>query len=405
MSAEVIIVGAGVAGLCCARQLQRAGVQPLILEASDAVGGRVRTDYVDDFLLDRGFQVLLTAYPEAREVLDFDRLDLQPFTPGALVWTGRRMERVADPLRCPDAILATLFARVGTLGDKIRMARLRGAVKRGLGEERSTEQALRDFGFSERIIDTLFRPWFGGVFLDRSLAASSRAFEFTFEMFSRGETAVPLGGMGMIPKQIAEGLPEGAIRLRTPVASLTEDGVRLGDGEDLSASAIVIATEAPVAARLLGLPPPRGGRGVRTLFFDALEPPVHEPILVLDGTGAGPVNDLTVMSEVSGAYAPDGSALVSTSVLDHVEVDGDALVRAVQDQLVGWFGESVHDWRHLRTARIQHALPSQTPGAMAMESGRDGVYLCGDHCDRASLQGAMVSGRIAANAVMRGFSA
>ncbi|MFT7668464.1 MAG: phytoene dehydrogenase-like protein [Planctomycetota bacterium] len=402
---KVIVVGAGIAGLCCAKKLSEAGIRPLVLEASDAVGGRVRTDSLDGFLLDRGFQVLLSAYPEAQEVLDYDRLDLRRFTPGALVWTGRQMERVADPLRCPGELWSTLRADIGTLGDKLRMARLRRAVRRGLGEERSTEQALRDFGFSERIIDTLFRPWFGGVFLDRSLGASSRAFEFTFQMFSSGDTAVPASGMAAIPAQIAEGLPEGTIRLHASVDALTDRGVRLKGGEELSANGVVIATDAPTAAQLLDAPAPPTGRGVRTVFFDAPEPPVRGPILILDGTGAGPVNDLCVMSEVSSAYAPAGRALVSISVLDHVELDGDALVRAAQDQVSAWFGESVRKWRHLRTIHVRHALPSQVPDTKNMISARKGVYVCGDHCDRASLQGAMVSGRNAASAILRDLSA
>jgi phytoene dehydrogenase-like protein len=398
---DVIIVGAGIAGLCCARKLNEAGIRALILEASDAVGGRVRTDLVDGFLLDRGFQVLLTAYPEAQAVLDYDRLDLRPFKPGALVWTGRKLERVADPLRCPGELWATLRASIGTLGDKLRMARLQRAVRRGLGEDRSTEQALRDFGFSERIIETLFRPWFGGVFLDRSLSASSRSFEFTFRMFSTGDAAVPAGGMAAIPAQIAEGLPEGTIRLGASVDALIDRGVRLEGGEELTARAVVIATEAPTAARLTGAPAAPAGRGVRTVFFNAPEPPVRDPILVLDGTGTGPVNDLSVMSEVSGAYAPAGRALVSASVLDHVELDGDELIRAVKSQVSEWFGESVRDWIHLRTIHVRHALPSQAPGLKSMASPREGVYICGDHCDRASLQGAMVSGRNTASAIVQ----
>ena len=398
---NVIIVGAGVAGLCCARKLNAAGIRPLVLEASDDIGGRVRTDLVDGFRLDRGFQVLLTAYPEAQEVLDYERLDLRRFTPGALVWTGRKLERVADPLRCPGQLWATLRSSIGTFGDKLRMARLRSAVRRGLGGERSTEQALRDFGFSGRMIETLFRPWFGGVFLDRSLSASSRSFEFTFRMFSTGDTAAPADGMGAIPGQLADELPEGTIRLHSSVEALTHRGVRLEGGEELTARAVVIATEAPAAARLLGLPAVPTGQGVRTLFFDAPEPPVRDPILVLDGTGSGPVNDLCVMSEVSGTYAPAGRALVSASVLDHTSLDGEELTQAVREQVTEWFGEPVRKWRHLRTNRVQQALPSQAPGTQRMTSPREGVYVCGDHCDRASLQGAMVSGRDAATAIVQ----
>ena len=100
-SADVLIIGAGLAGLCCARRLAEAGVTFQIVEASDGIGGRVRTDEVDGFLLDRGFQVLLTAYPEARRVLDYSRLDLKPFSPGALSWFAGRMNRLVDPWRTP----------------------------------------------------------------------------------------------------------------------------------------------------------------------------------------------------------------------------------------------------------------------------------------------------------------
>lgn len=399
---EVIIVGAGVAGLCCARVLQQSGTPFRLLEASDGVGGRVRSDQVEGFILDRGFQVLLTAYPEAREVLDYERLDLRAFTPGALVWTGDRLERVADPLRCPAALLDTLGSSVGSLADKLRMARLQFSKGHPLGPEQTTEAALRDYGFSERIIETLFRPWFGGVFLDRSLGASSHAFEFSFEMFSKADTAVPAAGMGAIAAQLAEGLPEGSLQLNTAVAALIENGVRLEDGRDLHAPFVVIATEAPVAARLLGETPPPRGAGVRTIFFDAPEPPLRQPILVLDGTGRGPANDLCVMSEVSSAYAPAGRALVSTSVLDHVALEGEELVEAVKDQMSAWFGPKVQQWRHLRTLHIEHALPSQNPEHRPMVSKRANVYVCGDHTDRASLQGAMVSGRKVATALLEG---
>jgi phytoene dehydrogenase-like protein len=402
--ADVVVIGAGMAGLCCARRLARGGVAPLVLEASDDVGGRVRTDRLDGFLLDRGFQVLLTAYPEAQAVLDYDALDLKPFVPGALVRTNGRFERVVDAWRRPGQLWSTLRARVGTLGDKFRMARLRGAVRRGLGAERPTEDMLRDFGFSRAMIEKLFRPWFGGVFLDRSLRTSSRAFEFTFRMFSAGETAVPAQGMGAIPRQVADGLPDGTVRLRTPVASIDGGIVRLDSGETIDARAIVVATEGPAAARLLGEPAAHAGRGVRTLYFDCDEPPVGEGILVLDGDGTGPVNDLCVTSEIAPSYAPAGRSLVSVTVLDHVTQDGDALLDAVRRQVTEWFGSAVGGWRHLRTLHIPHALPASTNGPAAPRA-RPGVFVCGDHREAPSLQGAMVSGRRAADAVLQELAA
>ncbi|MEM9667041.1 MAG: FAD-dependent oxidoreductase, partial [Bacteroidota bacterium] len=182
---DVLIIGGGLAGLSCARVLQHQGVSYTLMEASDALGGRVRTDEVDGFLLDRGFQVLLTAYPETERQLDYQRLGLRSFYDGALVFTGRGFQRVADPRRQPSAAWSTLRASVGSVADKLRILRLRQAVTRPplqtLFErpETSTLDALRTrYGFSDTMIERFFRPFFGGIFLDQSLAASSRMFEF-----------------------------------------------------------------------------------------------------------------------------------------------------------------------------------------------------------------------------------
>ena len=402
-TAEIVIIGAGVSGLCCARRLVEAGRKPIILEASDGIGGRVRTDLVEGFRLDRGFQVLLTAYPEARAVLDYDALDLRPFAPGALVRSAGRFERVSDPWRQPSRLWSTLRARVGTLGDKLRLAKLRRAVRKGLGDETTTLEALRGFGFSSRMIDTLFRPWFGGVFLDPSLSASSTAFAYSFRMFSSGRTALPAEGMGAIPIQLAARLPEGTIRLETGVEAIDGQRLRLDGGEWIETPNIVIATEAPQMSRLLGEAPPPPGRGVRTLHFAADTPPVREPILVLNGDGQGPVNDLCVVSQVAPSYASNGRSLVSVTVLDEAAESETELTAAVCAQLGEWFGEAVADWRHLRTLRISHALPAQAPGRLRGDGPalRPGLYVCGDHREASSLQGAMLSGRRAAEAVLQ----
>jgi phytoene dehydrogenase-like protein len=252
------------------------------------------------------------------------------------------------------------------------------------------------------MIDKLFRPWFGGVFLDRSLEASSEAFEYSFSMFSAGRTALPAEGMGAIPRQIADSLPEGTIRLGACVESIDGQRVRLASGEELETPNLVLATEAPQTSRLLGEQPPAPGRGVRTLHFAADKPPVHEPILVLNGEGSGPVNDLCVPSEVAASYAANGRALVTTTVLDDVTESGESLVTAVRRQMRDWFGEQADDWQHLRTFRVQHALPAQSPGRLRGDGPcvRPGLYVCGDHREAASLQGAMLSGRRAAEAIL-----
>jgi len=406
----VVVVGAGLAGLCCARGLHRAGVPVAVIEAQDAVGGRVRTDLREGFRLDRGFQVLLTAYPEALAVLDYAALDLRPFLPGALVRRGSRFHRVSDPWRRPQDALTTLRAGVGTLGDKLRLARLRGNVRRGtLAElmarpQSSTLERLRRAGFSEAMIDGFFRPFFGGILLDRSLAASSRMFDFVFRMMASGGVALPARGMGAIPEQLAGPLPHGSLRLGTAVDGVTPGGVRLVTGETLAARAVVLAVEGPEAARLLGRPAPPPPRSVVCVYFDAPEPPVGEPVLVLDGDGRGPVNNLCCPSLVAPDYAPAGHALVSATVLDGQALDDPTLEAAIREQLGDWFGAGVAGWRRLAVQRIPHAQPRQEPADLEPAERpvrvERGLYVCGDHRETASIQGAMASGRRAAEALI-----
>jgi phytoene dehydrogenase-like protein len=407
---EVIVVGAGLAGLCCALHLQKKGVRFLILEASDGVGGRVRTDQVEGFLLDRGFQVLLTAYPEAQGILDYQALDLRFFYPGAMVRFGGKFHRVADPWRHPVEGLKGLFSPVGTFNDKVRVGKLRRQVLEGSLEElfrrreTSALEALQGRGFSAGMIDRFFRPFLGGVFFDRELAVSSRMFEFGFRMFSSGETALPAGGMGAIPKQIASRLPAESLRLNSRVDSIGDRSVILSSGEKVTAQALVVAAEGPETARLLGEEKRPGSRSTTCLYFVAEEPPFHEPLLILNGEGQGPVNSLAIPSLVAPGYAPEGKTLIAVTIIGLPPWRDDQLTEAVRSQLTGWFGPKVSAWGHLRTYWIRHALPLQVPPlpdpTSPAQPARPGLYVCGEYGNPASLQWAMFSGRKAAEAVI-----
>ncbi|TWT46742.1 protoporphyrinogen/coproporphyrinogen oxidase [Botrimarina hoheduenensis] len=419
---DAIIIGAGLAGLCCAKRLSAEGKRPLVLEASDAVGGRVRTDSVEGFLLDRGFQVLLTSYPEARQQLDYQRLDLHAYEPGALIWCNGRMHRMSDPWRRPQHALATLRSGVGTLRDKLRIAQLASRLSshRGIdvvaNEELITEHALQRWGFSPRVIERFFRPFLGGIFLERQLATSSRQFEFVFRLFGEGQATLPAAGMHAIPTQLAAALPPGTLRLNTPVNAITDDGGvgvgGVGFGQErLQAKLIVVATDGPAADRLLGHEPAAPGRSVACVYFAADAPPLREPILVLNGEGptAGPINNLSVPSQVAAGYAPAGQSLISATVLaDQADTPDDALIEAVRKQAVDWFGSQAQAWRPLRVVRIPYALPDQQPPHyQRIEKSvrvRDRVLICGDRYDTASINGAMRSGRRAAEAALRELS-
>lgn len=408
-SPDVLIVGAGLAGLSCARRLAEAGVAFQIMEASDGVGGRVRTDEVEGFLLDRGFQVLLTAYPEARGVLDYAGLELKSFSPGAFSWFAGRMNQLVDPWRRPGMWRVALRSDFGTLGDKLRIARLRARMKRNSIEQlfsradRATKDDLLVEGFSQEMIHRFFRPFIGGILLDGELKTSSRMFEFVFKMLSEGDTAVPALGMGAIPAQLAAKLPANAIRLKCKVESLHENEITLEGGETLQARAIVIAAEGPAAAHLVGEAEP-ASRSVTCFYYAADEPPVTEPMLVLNGDGAGPVNNLAVMTQIAPSYAPAGKHLISISVLGIQQLTDVQLGGFIVAQMKSWFGPVARSWRFLKSYRIPHAQPQQYPGALEPQQRpvrvRPGIYVTGDHRDNASINGAMVSGRRAAEAVL-----
>jgi len=401
---DVVIVGAGLAGLCAARATTGAGLATVVLEADDGVGGRVRTDAVDGFLLDRGFQILLTGYPDVQGALDLDGLDLCRFDPASLVWTGSRMERVADPLRRPSALLDTMRADVGSLADKARIGLLRQrlvrtpAVRLLQAADRSAAEALAEAGFSEKMVRRFFRPLLGGIQLDPDLASSSRMYEIIFRTLALGDAAVPGRGMQAIPDQLHAALQPSTVRLSSPVERIDGTAAVLGDGSRVQGRALVVATEGPAAARLIGIPDP-GSKSASALWFACDEAPVRGRAIVLDGTGGGPVLNLAVMSEVAPSYAPPGRSLVVAACPGET---GPTLETCARTQLAGWFGSAVDGWELLRVDRIAHGQPlSAAPFSPKKRvSLGEGRFVAGDHRDTPSIQGAMFSGRRCGDAVV-----
>jgi len=405
---DVVVVGAGLAGLTCACDLTRAGISCQVVEASDGIGGRVRTDTVDGYRLDRGFQILLDAYPEVRRRLDLNALYVGRFEPGAVVRIGGAFHRVGDPLRRPRDLPTTLAAPIGTLADKVRLARLVLDVRtHRVGEllrrpDGTTAQRLAAAGFSSRMIESFWRPLFAGIQLDPALEVSSRRFDVILRMLAVGGTGVPAEGMGAIPTQLAAGLPPGSVRLEAGVATVDSGGVVLLDGERFGAREVVVATDGPTAHQLLGgrVPDP-GSRAAACCWFSAPSAPVAGARLMLDGEGTGPARNVAVMSEVAPTYAPPGRSLLAAAVPGPDALDP-AVTERVQRQLARWFDSSLRDWEHLRTDVIPHGQPAQAPPfhpKRKVDLG-EGVFVCGDHRDTASIQGAMFSGGRTATAVV-----
>ena len=406
MDADVIVVGAGAAGLTAARAIAGLGRAPLVLEAQDHVGGRLATDRVDGYQFDHGFQVLQSAYPAVERWLDLDALGVAAFEPGAqILLPGGRRALVADPLRRPRQLLSSALSPVGSLGDKLHLLRLVAYVKSRsperlfATEETSTQQWLRRFGFGDGLIERFFRPFYGGIYLERELRTSSRLFLFTFKMFAEGAAVLPEGGIQAVAEQLAGRLPEGTVRLSSPVAEVSRDGVLLAGGGRLSAKRVI-------DTRPYASPERAGGTGWKStvvVYFaaDAFDVPHRTLALVPGGCPVGLVTELT---SVQPTYAPPGRKLISASLQAPGGRDLGYYVEEVRKSLQPWFGAEFATWAPLRHYDVTYALPKglhtrwEAPPASLI--GADGVVRAGDGVLGPSLQQAMRSGELAAEAAL-----
>lgn len=408
---DVVVVGAGMAGLTAALCLQNEGLNIKLLEASGSIGGRVQTDFADGFLLDRGFQVLLTAYPEVQRFLDLNALDLKFFLPGALSFLDEKMHRLADPFRQPLQALQTLFSPLATWPDKMKTLALRNRHKR-LSIEQIFEQAemplnqyLDSWHFSPQYLQAFLYPLLRGITLDYDLTISSRQFEFVFKMFAEGNAALPAGGMGAIPRQLASRLLTDTILVNTKVEKIEKNKLKTADGQTFEAEIILIATDPQQAQTLLGQEhiPSIPMSGTYCLYFSTDQAPINEPLLVLNGEKDGIVNHLCIPSLVQPDYAPKGRQLVSVSVVKPTELSDADLITAVKKELRRWFKKEVRYWEHLQTYRLHKALPKISNMSVQPKSKISpiipNVYVCGDYLRNPSLNGAMAAGRLTADAI------
>lgn len=406
---DVVIAGAGLAGLSAARQLAIHGVDVLVLESSDDVGGRVRTDRVDGLQLDRGFQLFNPAYPEAARVLDYSALDLRAMAPGVVVaLDGTRRARLGDPRRKPGWAADALSGATGSLASKSRFARLalhdsRTPVDELLaGPDFSAEVALRSAGIDDALLERVLRPFLTGVFLESELATSRRFLDLVLRSFVRGTPSVPARGMQSIPEQLHAALPSGTVRLNTAVAAASARSVTT-PGCDFTSDATIIATDPSTAASLVpGLSAPHGN-SVTTWYHVAPHEVLTDgvPVLVVDGMHRGPVINSVAMTNAAPEYASAGRMLVSSSVLGLAATDEDE--RRVRTHLSVLYGTATNAWEPVRAYAIPYALPAMLPPFDVRKPVAlgDGLFVAGDHRDTSSIQGAMVSGRRAADAALR----
>lgn len=408
MKYDAVIVGGGVAALVAAKHLEEYSLKVLLLEKSNRLGGRVKTDQQDGFLMDRGFQVLLTAYPAIQKHLNLTELKLHHFSPGLLSFDQSRKMQVGDPRRGGGSYFGVLFSGIGTFMDKVRILNLQTELAKKRiedifnGPDMSSLDYLKKRKFSDKIIARFFRPFFAGIFLENQLSTSSRNLEFVFKMFAEGAIALPKEGMEAIPKQLAANLKQTEIRFNTTVERVEPGKVHLQGGETIAAKQVIVAG-APEAV----LPQFAGHlRWNRThqLYFSSAKAPFKKALIAVSHRESGLVNNLCVLSRVNPAYAPKGEHLIQVSLRETSQESIQELARAVKSELADCFGTEVENWTFLRSYQIKEALPvvASPQNEIALEESQvlDGIYLAGDHLLNPSLNAAFQSGEIAAKALI-----
>lgn len=432
MNGDVTVVGGGLAGLVAASRLAEAGADVTLYERRPAVGGRVRTETVDGFTLDRGFQVLFTSYPAVADELDVDALDVRPFAPGATICRPGSRSTLSDPLRDPRGAIPSLLNDEVSFSDKLRTLALRYDLsKRDEGDffggrDDSIREYLDDWGFADDYVTNFVEPFYGGITLDRSLSTSKHVFEYTFRAMSRGAIGVPAAGMAAIPEALAARAREagvtietgadvesvrtagqGRIPFRTGRADAEGATVELADGSTRETDAVVVAATPPEARRLTGVEsiPTEGVPNVTGWYaLPAGESFETGGRILLNAANDSP-NAVVPMSEVAPEYAPDDRALLAATFLGAEALDrpADALREDVRNALEAWYPD--RDFGGLETLdvhRVRFAQFAQPPGVHADLPDPDDpegpVVLAGDYTEWSSIQGALASGRTAADA-------
>ncbi len=397
---DALIIGAGAAGLVAAKELENYHLKVLVIDASDRVGGRLRSDKVNGFTLDHGFQVLLSAYPLAQKHLDFKALNLKPFKSGAFCFSGRDHFLVEDVNRNAAAYLRMAFSPVGSIWDKLKLAKSEEMIFNE--PEISTLDYLKQRGFSDKIINQFFRPFFGGIFLEDELKTSCRQFQFIFKMFALGEAMLPQDGIESIASHLKSQLKETHFRMNAQVKGVRKGEVELSDGEIITGKQIIIATDP--SAIFPQLVQDISWNETHQYYFASPKSPFPKGYISLSFAEDALINNIAVLSDVSASYAPKGQHLISVSIRNQKSKSDDQIENEIRRELIASGYETARDWTFIRNYKIRKALPSISNNAYTrpFEENRiaEGIYIAGDQMLNPSLNAAMESGELAAKALI-----
>ena len=404
---KIHIIGAGISGLIAAQILENHGYHPTIIEASSTVGGRVKSDIVNGYTLDHGFQVLLTSYPAAKKYLNYEALDLQKLLPGATLFKNGKAQTIGDPLRSLSLLFPTLLSTVGTLADKIKILKLNALLKKKKNtlifqtEEKTTLQYLKDFGFSDEIITDFFKPFFSGIFLETELETSSRMFEFVYKMFGNGLAVIPKEGMQAIPNQLKSNLINTHFKFNSPVKEVKDRRIILEDESILESNITIIATD---ASALISNLKNQGTdwKSCDTLYFETKKSVINKPLIGLISDKNMLVNNIFYHTSVA-TLNKTKKELLSVTVVKRHQLNEKDLIDKVVEELHSKCG--ISDISFLKRYQIKKALPKLTNLQYEISSTetklKSSIFLAGDQLLNASLNAAMIAGERAAMGVIQ----
>ena len=404
---KIHIIGAGVSGLIAAQILENYGYHPTIIEASSAVGGRVKSDVVKGYSLDRGFQVLLTSYPAAKKYLDYDGLALQKLLPGATIFKNGKAQTIGDPLRKLSLLFPTLLSSIGSLADKVNILKLNARLKKKKipaifkTEEKTTLQYLKDFGFSNEIITDFFKPFFSGIFLESNLETSSRMFEFVYKMFGEGLAVIPKNGIQAIPNQLKNKLRQTEIRLNTAVKQVKNNLIILEDGEEIKSDFTIVATEASALISNLKNQETQW-KSCDTLYFECEKRAINKPLIGLISDENALINNIFYPTSVA-TNALGNKEILSVTIVKKHHFNEAELIAKTTAELKTFCG--ISDLRFLKRYQIKKALPQLSNIQYELSSTEtqlnSSLFLAGDQLLNASLNAAMIAGERAAMGVIK----
>lgn len=403
---KINIIGAGLSGLIAATVLENHGYAPHIFESSGEVGGRIKTDIVEGYQLDHGFQVLLDAYPKAKQYLDYEALDLQQIKPGAVIFSEGKKSTIGDPLRDTSLLLPTIFSGIGNISDKIRILKINQELqKKDLKEifsskETSTIEYLRKKKFSEEMITKFFKPFFGGIFLEENLETSSRMFEFIYKMFGEGLAVIPKEGMGAIPRQLASKLNNTTFHFNTPVEQVKSDCLILKNGERILSDSTIIATEASsLVSNLTGQE--FSWKSCHNFYFEVEERSIDAALIGLVTDNDALINNIFFHNSIKTG-SKGAKQLLSVTVVKETSLNAGELQKKVELDLKKYCG--VGEARFLKHYHIKKALPKIMPLHYELDPTEsqltEKIFLAGDQLLNSSQNAAMLSGECAAFGLM-----